>query len=393
MAERDFVAEFPTVIPGQPPHVVSSRVVVSLPPPPSRSTHGRAVVAALMMAPVIGFVGLELGGMTAMSSAQSQAVGLRSHGQFDQAVAVYRAVEARSGPLLFFAHGTIDAAPGDAGRTILDWAHDLASRGQVADALALLENAAALSGVALPQPDTQRAHAEIALQSAMVEAKAGHWDVALRRLDQLRDNNPPLDLAKQGEALRPGYALQAARVLLDRGQAAAAVHALDDVVREAGNGPEASQAQGLLPQALLAAGQESLDAHDQATALSDLQRLVSDFAGTAQARQARSLLRAPESVTGTVVRGSTPVPHLQIRLGSHFKQLGSAYQTSGPYYYATTDSRGDFTIDSVPVGGPYVVELFESGGWTTTVGQDGPAYQFTVQPLTPVDLAFVVLPS
>jgi hypothetical protein len=47
----------------------------------------------------------------------------------------------------------------------------------------------------------------------------------------------------------------------------------------------------------------------------------------------------------------------------------------------------------VPVGGPYVVELLESNGWTTTVGQDGPAYQFTVQPLTPVDLAFVVLPG
>jgi hypothetical protein len=94
-----------------------------------------------------------------------------------------------------------------------------------------------------------------------------------------------------------------------------------------------------------------------------------------------------------VVRGSTPVSGLELRLGSHFHQVGSAYQTSGPYYYADTDQRGDFTITGVPVGGPYVVELLEQGSWTTTVGPDGPAYEFTVQPLTPVDLAFVVLPS
>lgn len=94
-----------------------------------------------------------------------------------------------------------------------------------------------------------------------------------------------------------------------------------------------------------------------------------------------------------MVRGSTPVAHLQLRLGGHFRQVGGAYQTSGPYYYAATDSRGDFTVDSVPVGGPYVVELLEAGSWTTTVGPDGPAYEFSVQPLTPVDLAFVVLPG
>jgi hypothetical protein len=50
-------------------------------------------------------------------------------------------------------------------------------------------------------------------------------------------------------------------------------------------------------------------------------------------------------------------------------------------------------MTDVPVGGPYVVELLDHGSWTTTVGPDGPAYQFSVQPLTPVDLAFVVLPS
>lgn len=381
------------MIPSDPPTVVRSRVVVSVPPPPSRGSNQRAVVATLLLAPVIGFLGIELGGMAAMGNAQSQVASLRGSGHFDQAIAVDRAMENRGGVTLLFAHGAIGSAAADAGRTVLAWAGALDARGRAGDALALLENASSLGGVDLPQPDARRAHADIALRSAQAEAKAGHWDVALHRLDQLRDNDPPAELAAKAEALRPTYALQAAHMLLDAGHAADAVLALDDVVRQAGSAPEGSQAQALLPRALLAAGQEALDSHDQAQALGFLQRLVADFATTSQARTARSLLHAPQSVTGTVVRGSTPVARLQIRLGSNFHQVGSAYQTSAPYFYATTDSRGDFTIDSVPVGGPYVVELLQDGMWTTTVGQDGPAYQFTVQPLTPVDLAFVVLPS
>lgn len=375
------------------PIFTRSRVVVSVPPPPSRRSRQGAIVAVLVLAPLLACLGLELGGVTAMSNAQSQAASLGNQGRYDEAVAVYRAVEQRGGVLLLLARGAIDSAAQDAGHTVLDWAAALDRQGHAADALALLENAATLPDVVLPQPDAQREHADIALRSAEAEAKAGHWDVALQRLDQLRDNNPPAGVEAKGESLRAGYALHAARMLLDQGHAAAAVAALDDVVHQAGNAPEAGQAQALLPRALLAAGQQAIDAHDQASALSLLQRLVSDFPSTSQARQAHALLRAPQSVTGTVVRGSTPVAHLQIRLGSDFRQVGSAYETSGPYYYATTDSRGDFTIDSVPVGGPYVVELLEEGGWTTTVGPDGPAYQFSVQPLTPVDLAFVVLPS
>jgi hypothetical protein len=387
-----FVPQNCAVLPG-PPVVSSSRVVVSVPPPPSRPSHSRALLAAAVLAPLLMFLGLELGSVTAVARAQSQARDLRDQGRYDQAIAVYRSLEQQGRPYLIVGRGPIDSAAVEAGRTVLDWAAALDKQGKAADALALLENAESAQGILLPQPDTARAHADIALRSAEAEAKAGHWDVALHRLDQLRDGSPPADLAAKGEALRPGYALQAARTLLDSGRAAEAVLALDDVIRRAANAPEGSQAQALLPRALLAAGQQALDAHDQAQALTLLQRLVADFGATSQARQARILLRAPQSVTGTVVRGSSPVPHLQLRLGSHFRQVGTAYQTSGPYYYTTTDSRGDFTIGDVPVGGPYVVELLEEGSWTTTVGPDGPAYQFSVQPLTPVDLAFVVLPS
>jgi tetratricopeptide (TPR) repeat protein len=295
--------------------------------------------------------------------------------------------------VVLHAHGAVDGAPLDAGRTILDWAGALDRAGHADQALSLLDNAQALSGVSLPQPDTAREHADIALRSARAEAAAGHWDVALQRLDELDAGVPPGDLAAQAAQLRPTYALNAAQQLLDAGHGEDAVAALDKLVRVIGNGSAVSQAQALLPRALLAAGQEALDMHDESRALTYLQRIVSDYATSSQAQRARVLLRAPQSVTGTVVRGSTPVAHLQIRLGSHFAQVGSGYRTSGPYYYATTDSRGDFTVDSVPVGGPYVVEVLEGSGWTTTVGPDGPAYQFTVQPLTPVDLAFIVLPG
>jgi hypothetical protein len=376
-----------------PPFVAASRVVVSVAPPPGRPTHRRALVAATVLVPVMGFAGLELGGLVAMAHAQSQAQDLRGRGQYDQAVALYRVIGDRGGGVVLLARGAVNSAPGDAGRTILDWAGALDQQGHADQALSLLDNAPSLGGVELPEPDAARTRAGIALRSARAEAAAGHWDVALHRLDQLREGSPPADLAAQGEKLRPTYALQAAQELLNANHGVLAAAALDDVVRQAGSSPEASQATALLPRALLAAGQETLDAHDQSQALTFLQRLVSDFGTTAQARQARVLLRAPQSVTGTVVRGSSAVPHLQLRLGSHFSQVGSGYRTSGPYYYATTDARGDFTVDSVPVGGPYVVELLEGSGWTTTVGPDGPAYQFTVQPLTPVDLAFIVLPG
>jgi hypothetical protein len=327
---------------------------------------------------------------------------LRATGQFDRAIAVYRVLENEGGGIVLLARGAVNAAPGDAGQTVLEWAGALDRAGHADTALTLLDNAQTLSGVRLPQPDSATLRADIALRSAEAEAKAGHWDVALHRLDQLRAGGrldqlagsaPPAAMLTAGEKLRPTYAINAAQLLLDQNKGAAAVAALDEVAKQAARAPEGAQAQALLPRALLAAGQEALDTHDQAQALTYLQRVVSDFGTSAQARQARVLLRAPQSVTGTVVRGSNPVARLQLRLGSHFRQVGDAYQTSGPYYYATTDARGDFTIDGVPVGGPYVVELLEGGGWTTTVGPDGPAYEFTVQPLTPVDLAFVVLPG
>ncbi len=43
------------------------------------------------------------------------------------------------------------------------------------------------------------------------------------------------------------------------------------------------------------------------------------------------------------------------------------YQTSAPFYNTTADASGDFTFRSVPIGGPYVLEVFSDGNWTTLI--------------------------
>ena len=53
------------------------------------------------------------------------------------------------------------------------------------------------------------------------------------------------------------------------------------------------------------------------------------------------------------------------------------------------------SFSSVPVGGPYVLEVFSAGNWTTLINPstDQPANPVRVQPITPNDLTIVVLPS
>jgi hypothetical protein len=71
------------------------------------------------------------------------------------------------------------------------------------------------------------------------------------------------------------------------------------------------------------------------------------------------------------------------------------YQTSAPFFYTTADASGDFTFTNVPIGGPYVLEVFADGTWTTLINPttQQPADPVTVTALLPVNLTFVVLPS
>jgi tetratricopeptide (TPR) repeat protein len=357
---------------------------------PRRSRTARALIAALLLAPPVAAAGIELGGLQAVSGAVGDAQRYRDTQAYDRAVAVYRAVAAKTGPLYLLARTRVDAADVDAQRTLLDWARALAATGRVDDALAAV---AQVTDPALV-PERQREAAEIALADARTQSAAGHFDVALRRLDAVLAGLPPPDLASQAQALHPACALGTAQLLLQRGEAAGAVTALDDLIAAVPASAEAARALALLPDAVLAAGRQAIAHHDEAVALRDLNRILARFPGSPQARTAQELLAAPQPVQGTLVRhDGGPVAGAQVRLGSHYRAVYGGYETQPPYYVSRTNDHGDFSFGGVPLG-EYVVEVQQGDGWTTILTPEGqPAYRVAVESLTPVDLAFVVVPS
>jgi tetratricopeptide (TPR) repeat protein len=350
----------------------------------------RTVAAVLVLGPLVAAGGVELGGLRAVSGSVGDAQRYYDAHSYERAVAVYRAVAAQTGPLYLLAHNQVDAAGVDAERTLLAWASALAAAGRVDDALAALGQVTDPALVA----DREREAAQIALDDARAQAAAGRFDVALRRLDQALGSLPPPELAAQAQQLRPPYALGAARLLLQRGDAAGAVTALDDLVAASPNSPDGLRALALLPDAVLAAGRQALDRNDETTALRDLDRVIARFPGTQQAAAAQALLAAPQPVQGQLVRhDGTPVAGALVRLGSHYRPVYGGYETQPPYYVSRTDAHGDFSFAAVPLG-DYVVEVQQGDGWTTILTPDGqPAYRVAIQALTPVDLAFVVVPS
>jgi tetratricopeptide (TPR) repeat protein len=357
---------------------------------PRRSRTARALIAALLLAPPVAAAGVELGGLQAVRGAVGEAQRYRDTQAYGRAVAVYRAVAAETGPLYLLARSPVDAADVDAQRTLLDWARALAATGRVDDALAAV---AQVTDPALV-PDRQREAAGIALADARTQYAAGHFDVALRRLDAVLAGLPPADLASQARALHPACALGAAQLLLQRGEAAGAVTALDDLIAAVPASAEAARALALLPDAVLAAGRQAIAHHDEATALRDLTRILARFPGSPQARAAQDLLASPQPVQGTLVRhDGGAVTGAQVRLGSHYRAVYGGYETQPPYYVSRTNDHGDFSFGGVPLG-EYVVEVQQGDGWTTILTPEGqPAYRVAVEALTPVDLAFVVVPS
>ena len=356
-----------------------------------RPARRRAVVLLIALLPLALVGGVELGALASVNAVESDAGRYRDAGDFADAIAAFRSVAGRTGPLFLLARNRVDAASADGERVYLDWATWLAARGEVDQAL-LATDRISLPGL---RDQARRTRAQIALDAARSAARGGRFDVALHRLDQVFGGDPPADLAAAAGALRPEYGLDGGRTLLAAGRPADAVAAFDDVIAHAAGTPQAGAAAGLLPAALLAAGQQALAGHDDAGALQLLQRLVAAFPASPQARTASGLLAAPQTVIGTLVRrDGSPVAGSQVRLGSHYRKQTGGYLTSRPYYYATTDANGDFSIDGVPLGGPYVLEVEEADGWTTVVTQtDEPAYQVSIMPLAPVNLAYVVLPQ
>ena len=345
------------------------------------------VLGALLSAAI----GVTVGAANGTSLSSSSASRLAAEGQYADAIAVDVAISERSGPLYFLDAGGASGADTAAEQTLMAWAAALGRKGQVDAAVALYRS------VTLPSLRTRAndALAALLLKTAAADAAADRYASAIDRLREIATlaSATPAGLVAAREL--PVDQVGEARLLVTSGHADDSVVLLSTVLTEH-SAQATTAATGLFPTALLAAGQEDLvhDAYHDAVAALD--RLVTVYPKTAEALQAQAILQAPQVVTGTLVtHGGSPVSG-KVRLSSHYKaEPGGMYQTSAPFFYTTADSSGDFSFDSVPVGGPYVLEVFSAGNWTTLINPNTnqPANPVTVTPLLPVDVTFVVLSS
>jgi hypothetical protein len=385
-----------------PPSLSNAASAPAAPPPPppqpqrfepatSRRQRRRRVprgspgLVPLVITAVI--LGVLLGGRAAAEDGRSAAAAALTAGDPARAVGLDEAVAGRSGFLMLLDLGAPAAAEHDAERARLAWARQLAAAGDVDSAIA------ALAAVRQPSliAEAAQARAQILVNAATAAITGGHAELALIRLDEAARGNPPAPMTATIATMRAMDEVKAAAELVRGNRAPDAVALLDDA---AANGAGAAAA-AAYPPTLLAAANAEISALDFQDAAATLQRLVMRYGTTAQARSARALLRAPQTVSGTLVDGGGRGVAGRVRLGTHFTQLSGGYATSGPFYYGTSDGNGNFSIASVPVGGPYVLEYFRDNGWMTLVdprtGQ--PANPVTVSPLAPEDLTFIVLPS
>jgi hypothetical protein len=343
----------------------------------------------VLAAVAVVLLGVAGGAAKSTSDASSQAAQLRARGEFDQAITLYLQIAKRTGPLYTFARNAVAVAPLEEQKTVLAWASSLAAAGHVDQALRLA------SGVTDPALRTAAGteRAALLLAAAKAAAGAGDYGIALMRLEQLQSAEPQATVAVQVSALMPQYEVGQARALITAGRGADAVALLDRAAGQANS--DKSAVNGVLPAALLAAGQEEVGALSFKEAAASLQRLTATFGGTRQARAARSLLGRHQPVAGTLTDRKGGAISGQIRLSSNFQTFGGGYVTSGPFFYSSADGNGNFFVDAVPLGGPYVLEVFHNGDWTTLIDPSSgrPADPVNVSALEPVDLTFIVLPS
>ena len=283
--------------------------------------------------------------------------------------------------------GASSAALQEAQVARIAWARKLAASGDVDSAIAVLTLVRAPS----LQAQAAQTRAQLLIDAASTAIKAGHAELALRRLDEAAQGPPPSSLVATIAAMRASDEVSAAAELVADNRAPDAVALLDDAAAHGG----AAAANMAYPSTLLAAGRAEIAALAYQDAATTLQRIVTTFGSSSAARTARGLLRAPQHVSGTLVDAAGHGAAGRVRLSTHFTQLSGGYSTSGPFYYGTSDANGDFAISNVPVGGPYVLEYSRSSGWMTLIDPrtDQPANPVTVKPLQPEDLTFIVLPA
>jgi hypothetical protein len=372
----------------------------SPPPAPhphsSTASHPKArrrwpLAALVLVVLATAGAGVAAGAAASTASATSMAARLEASGDFSGAIAVDREIEGRTGLLYAIDASASSAAARAEQQTRLAWARALGREGKIDEAVAVYRSvtAAALHGQAT------QAIAALLYAAATADAARGAYPSAILRLDQIVALAPDTPDGAQAHRQLPIEQAADAQALLTAGHGADAVAMLDTVVQE-GSAAATSTANAIYPEALLVAGQEDVAQQSFKEAAATLERLVSHFAGAPQVEQAEAMLTAPVSVSGTLVdKNGVPQPGA-VRLSTNYKaEPGGTYKTSGPFSTSTADSSGDFIFTSVPVGGPYVLEVFSNGAWTTLVdpisGQ--PAHPVTVTALVPVLLTFVVLPS
>lgn len=347
---------------------------------------GRHRLLLVLTACISVALGTLLGGRAAIEAARADAAHATATGDPARAMALDEAVGARTGVLTLLDSAAPPAARHDAQVARIAWARRLGAIGQVDSAIHVLMQV----GEPSLGPQAAEVRVQILVQAAIAAANAGKADLALTRLDQAAASDPSPALSQQITMLRAADEVRAAAVLIPAGHGSQAVALLDDA---AAHGAQ-SDARRELPAALLAAAQAQIAGLDQQEAVSNLRRLVDDFPNAAQTVTAEHLLHAPSRVSGTLVDSGGHGIAARLRLSSHFSVVGNGYTTSGPFYTGTSDANGDFAVDDVPVGGPYVFEYFRDG-WMTLVDPktDQPANPVTVTAVVPVDLTFIVAPG
>jgi flavin-binding protein dodecin len=332
-----------------------------------------------------------VGVATGTADAASAAATLTDHGFYAEAIALDEEIAGRTGPVYLGDESAAADAIRAAEQTVVAWAASLGRKGEVDAAVALYRT---VTAPAL-RPAALDAMAALLLKTSTADAAQAQYPNAISRLVEIRSVAPTAAAILQVARLLPIDQAGEAGVLVSAGRAEDAVTILDTVVRES-SAQATRTADSLFPSALLAAGEEDL-AHDAyLAALAALHQLVTTFPSSAEAAIGEAMLQAPQSVTGTLVTHfGLPISD-EVRLSSNYKAEPSGmYQTSGPFYSTTADASGDFSLSNIPIGGPYVLEVFADGNWTTLINPttNQPADPVMVTPLVPVDLTFVVLSS
>lgn len=361
-------------------------------PEPVASPRRHWPVVALVIAGVVsGTAGAAVGMASGTAAATTTAATLADRGFYAQSIAIDEEIAGRTGPLYVVDEGAAADALRAAEQTVMAWAAYLGRKGEVDSAVALYRT---VSAPALRRPALD-AMAALLLKTSTADAAQAEYPSAISRLLEISILAPSSPGGVQVARLLPVDQAGEAGVLISTGRAADAVTILDTVVRER-SAQATRTADSLFPSALLAAGEQDL-AHDAyLEARSAIDQLVTTFPSSAEAALGQAMLVAPQSVTGTLVTHlGLPISD-RVRLSSNYKaEPGGMYQTTGPFYSTTADASGDFSLSHVPVGGPYVLEVYADGNWTTLINPttNEPADPVTVTPLVPVDLTLVVLSS